>query len=68
MQMQWIFFSVSLCPDTVPDVIHDAAQRPNGRRRSSIVDNSAEKSSGVGDKLSAAAGNVYFTRPALKHS
>ena len=30
-------------PDPVPDVIHDAAQRPSGRRRSGIVDNSAEK-------------------------
>src|SRR5688572_25209331 len=27
--------------DTVPDVIHDAAQRSRGRRRSGIVDNSA---------------------------
>jgi hypothetical protein len=42
-------------PDTVPDVIHDAAQRPPGRQRSSIVDNSAEKSPADVNKLSRVA-------------
>src|SRR6476619_2851812 len=38
--------------DTVPDVIHDAAQRPPGRRRSGIVDNSAAGVESDVDKLS----------------
>ena len=47
--------------DTMPDVIHDAAQRPSGRRRSSIVDNSAARGTPVVEKLSPAGGRA---RPA----
>src|SRR6266498_2661101 len=43
-----------MSPDTVSDVIHDAAQRPCGRRRSGIVGNSAERSMAVVHKLSSA--------------
>src|SRR6266542_3973898 len=43
-----------MSPDTVPGVIHDAAQRPCGRRRSSIVDNSAERLMANVHKLSLA--------------
>jgi hypothetical protein len=40
-------------PDTVPDVIHDDAQRPfREQKRSSIVDNSAELFSSIVHKLS----------------
>src|ERR1700721_1614766 len=39
-------------PDTVSDVIHDAAQRPSGRQRSGIVDNSAARKTANVDKLS----------------
>src|SRR5450432_1595985 len=42
-------------PDTIPDVIHDAAHRPSGRRRSGIVDNSAKRSSRIVTKLSTFA-------------
>jgi hypothetical protein len=41
-------------PDTVSDVIHDAAQRPSGRKRSSIVDNSADGSPANVNNLSQA--------------
>jgi len=42
-------------PDTVPDVIHDAAQRPlREQKRSSIVDNSAENVGSIVSKLSRA--------------
>ena len=47
-------YSVSIS-DTIPDVIHDAAQRPSGRQRSSIVDNSARRTTAVVDKLSLAS-------------
>jgi hypothetical protein len=40
-----------MSPDTVPDVIHDAAQRPSGRERSGIVDNSAAVASMDVNKL-----------------
>ena len=42
---------VLLAPDTIPDVIHAAAQ-PSGRQRSSSVDNSAKKTAPVVNKLS----------------
>src|SRR4051812_17534749 len=38
--------------DTTSDVIHDAAQRPHGRQRSSIVDNSAADAKANVNKLS----------------
>jgi len=38
--------------DTLSDVIHDAAQRPAGRQRSSIVDNSAARTTTIVEKLS----------------
>jgi len=41
-------------PDTVSDVIQDAAQRPSGRRRSSMVDNSAGRATAEVHDLSAA--------------
>lgn len=39
-------------PDTVSDVIHDAAERPSGRKRSGVVDNSADSLSPIVHKLS----------------
>ena len=53
----------SLRTDTVPDVIHDAAERPSGRRRSGIVDNSAAGAKPVVQKLSPGRRG-----PTLKHA
>src|SRR5258706_6157932 len=44
-----------MSPDTVSEVIHDAAQRPSGRRRSSIVDNSGANSHANVNNLAGAS-------------
>jgi len=49
-----VFHDYLPTPDTVSDVIHDAAQRPSRRRRGSIVDNSAKNAIADVNKLSAA--------------
>src|SRR6476620_1849931 len=60
-----------LIPDTVPEVIHDAAERPCGRRRSGIVDNSAGARRPVVNKLSRSRGAsgtpVMLSPPAVGH-
>src|SRR5687768_5795024 len=45
--------------DTIPDVIHDAAQRPPGRRRSGIVDVGAELCQASPARLSQSSRNSF---------
>src|SRR5688572_30083225 len=45
--------------DTVPDVIHDAAQRSRGRRRSGIVDNSARPAKATVNKPASFAAPAH---------